>query len=215
MKDFHIRYGTPSSNHFPLGCVLDWSICDISMTQVENKEEVIKWNFENENLMKDFHAKINGKLMELKYTNCNVNDCSSNHCKEELDVYFNSITNIIREAGKLTFGSTMSRKFRTIPGWNDFVRQYHEEARLSFLLWRASGSPREGDVAERMRTTRARFKLALRECRANEERHKAEGLAAKLTARHMPSFWNEVKNVKGHNCKLTNTLDGISGEHNI
>ena len=48
--DCHIHYGKPSSNHFPLDCVLDWRICDVSMHKVD-RNEVIKWNFESEFIM--------------------------------------------------------------------------------------------------------------------------------------------------------------------
>ena len=66
-----------------------------------------------------------------------------------------------------------------------------------------------------MRATRAPFKLALREWRANEERLRAEALASKLTDANMKEYWSDIRKAKPRPCKLTNNLDGVSGEENI
>ena len=75
-----------------------------------------------------------------------------------------------------------------VPGWNIYVSELHDIARNEFLYWRANGSPREGPIAATMRTSRARFKLALRECKINEDRIKAEAMAAKMVAGDSAGF---------------------------
>ena len=81
------------------------------------------------------------------------------------------------------FGTKRSPKYTAVPGWNGVVREHHHSARDAFLAWRAAGSPREGDAAIRMRVTWAQFKLALRECRASEERLRTDSLAHKLACK--------------------------------
>ena len=97
--------------------------------------------------------------------------------------------------GSRVFGTTGNPRFESVPGWNDFVREFHDRARSSFLLWRASGSPREGDVADRMRRERAQFKLALRECRREEARLRDEALATKLASNDSKRFWRAVQEI--------------------
>ena len=161
LSECHIEYGTPTSNHFPLSYVLDLDVCSLNMYKPVGEEEVIKWSFDNENLVYRFYENLYRKLEELHVGDCNVYNCTLTAYFTKLDNCYQQITDLICEAGRRTFGSSHSRKFLTVPGWNDFVRQYHEQARHAFLLWRSCGSPREGDVAEMMRAARARFKLAL------------------------------------------------------
>ena len=96
------------------------------------------------------------------------------------------------EADEVVFGSTRKR-WRQVPGWNEFVRDAHHTAREAFLSWRAHGSPRQGHLAENMRHERARFKLALRWCRAHEQSLRAQSLADKLAAGDSTNFWRELK----------------------
>ena len=46
-------------------------------------------------------------------------------------------------------------------------------ARVCYLIWRNNSKPRHGPEYEDMKVSRARFQLALRECRRNEELMKA------------------------------------------
>ncbi len=59
-----------------------------------------------------------------------------------------------------------------------------------------------------LKLSRARFKLALRECRRDEELMKADAMANKLKHNDCAGFWKEVHT---HNCKkapISNIKDG-------
>ena len=56
-----------------------------------------------------------------------------------------------------------SRKFN-VPGWNDLVRDSHQTARETFLIWRSAGSPRHGPLYDLMKIKRAQFKRNKRHC---------------------------------------------------
>ena len=69
-----------------------------------------------------------------------------------------------------------------------YVRELHDIARSSYLVWRQSGKPR-GDVTEGdMRTSRLRFKYALRQCQNNDEIMRADALARSLYCKDSVSF---------------------------
>ena len=61
-----------------------------------------------------------------------------------------------------------SENVYNVPGWNDYVREKHSEARSAYLDWLMDGKHRFGFLFQRMQRTRATFKLALRYCRQNE-----------------------------------------------
>ena len=62
------------------------------------------------------------------------------------------------------------------------VRDSHQAARESFLIWRSAGSPRHGPLYDLMKIKRAQFKHNKRLCEKNAEALKAERLASKLSS---------------------------------
>ena len=83
-------------------------------------------------------------------------------------------------------------------------------SREAFLDWREVNSPRSGEAADNMRRARARFKLALRLCKSNEQEARAVALAEKFGEKDMKSFWNDIKSLNKNKPKLPTTVDGIS-----
>ena len=59
-------------------------------------------------------------------------------------------------------------KFRKIPGWNDYVQDFHNVARTNFLSWIDNGRPRCGGIFDNMKESRKQFKKALDFCKKNE-----------------------------------------------
>ena len=49
-------------------------------------------------------------------------------------------------------------KHAVVPGWNDKVKD-------AYLIWRAIGKPRQGDVFNSMKLSRTKFKHAIRKCK--------------------------------------------------
>lgn len=47
-----------------------------------------------------------------------------------------------------------------MPGWNEYVRELHAEAKEAFSSWVTSGKARHGPVCERKKLANARFKYA-------------------------------------------------------
>ena len=80
-----------------------------------------------------------------------------------------------------------------VPGWNDYVRDKHSEARCAYTEWMADGKPRFGLSFYRMQRTRASFKLALRYYRQNEEQLGADACASNLSDKNPVKFWQSVK----------------------
>ena len=84
----------------------------------------------------------------------------------------------------ITKCNCMSDEHNT-PGWNEYVKDAHSEARDAFKLWVQSIKPRQGDVFQSMKQSRARFKFKLRQCKREEARVRADILANDLVkAKH-------------------------------
>ena len=98
-----------------------------------------------------------------------------------------------------------------IPAWNEFVR----EAREAFLEWRASGGPRWGPLAERMRSIRSMLKFCLRWCKLHEQQLRAQSLAAKLASGDSFDFWCEVRAMSPGSHTLHLRVDQVVGEVDV
>ena len=57
-----------------------------------------------------------------------------------------------------------AKKFVPVPGWNQYCKELHAEARSSFLIWLRQGKIRYGSEYEQMKSTRKDFVNALKYC---------------------------------------------------
>lgn len=214
-KDYFIRYGTPTSDHFPMGCTFcpGWNM--IADNDAIN-EDRISWDFRDENKKLMFRQLLEYRLerFELLIPFCNGVDCVyDSHCLD-IEMFYSRLRKIILEVAESVFGRK-SRNRYVVPGWNVYVSEAHEEARRDFLYWRSVGSPREGPVAFVMRRSRSRFKLALRECKREESRMRAEALAAKMLAGNSSGFWHDIHNMCPQRSSRAGRIDNAIGDQEV
>ena len=148
---------------------------------------------------------------------CYDTACVCDEHKMELDVYFSSICYGLRKASIKSI-STTKYKCSTdfiVPGFNEYVRDLHDIARSFYLVWKQSGKPR-GDVTEGdMRTSRLRFKYALRQCQSNVEIMRADALARSLYCKDSVSFWKGVSGMNSSKVPLATKVGDSVGSKNI
>lgn len=85
------------------------------------------------------------------------------------------------------------RKFVSKPGWNDYVKEAHSEAREAFQSWQCNAKPRFGPICELIRRTMAHFKYCLRYCKSIESRARTDALAKKFLAKDPITFGRKLK----------------------
>ena len=67
-----------------------------------------------------------------------------------------------------------------------------------------------------MRSSKSRFKYALRAVKRSEEAIRADAMASNLLNNDYDSlFWTNVKKLNSSNAIISNLIDGTSGESNI
>ena len=64
-----------------------------------------------------------------------VNNTSIDRTYQKLNV-------VLNECGRAGFGTNSKRKVE-IPGWNERVKDAHEQYRNAFLQWRRENSPKQ------------------------------------------------------------------------
>ena len=86
-----------------------------------------------------------------------------------------------------------TKKFVPVPGWNDYVKEQHNIAINAFKWWNLNNKPLNGFIYHEMRTSRARFKYALRFTRNIEDTARADSLAKDLSDGTIAGFWDNVR----------------------
>ena len=141
--------------------------------------------------------------------------CTNAQHRDVLSRNWDTLSDSIVAVGKQIFGFR-SKNENVVPGWNRHIRDFYDASREAFLYWKSNGSPRNGPIAYAMRSARANFKYALRQCRAEENRMRADSLAEKLTLKDGgTSFWKDIRKLQPRNKKLPTSIDDKSGENSI
>ena len=72
--------------------------------------------------------------------------------------------------------------------------------------------PRHEPIYHAMRSSRARFKYALRQCRYNERQIASEKLANHMKDHELNDIWKDVRKHSKSKSALSNCIDGVTGE---
>ena len=214
-NDCTIDYGSAVSDHFPV--LFSFCFDGYIVREVQDAlERNIDWDFNSLEKRAIFVSLLEDHFrdFEIRFPVCDGLNCNYElHCRE-MDICYDQIRGIILSVAATVFGYK-KRKNHVVPGWNVYVSEFHEKARRDFLYWRSVGSPREGIIAFNMRASRARFKLALRECRREEARLRAEALATKMISGSSSLFWRDAKRFYPQKSTLAGKIDNAVGEHQI
>ena len=224
ISDLFILDKLPSSDHLPLCCTcrfeLDLELSDSSGVGVIVPSTNYQWCKASDAEIDNYRLRSQILLSEINIPDvvrCYNTACVCNEHKVQLDDYYSSICEALRKASIKSIPTSIFKcsSDYIVPGFNEYVRELHDIARSSYLVWRQSGKPR-GDVTEGdMRTSRLRFKYALRQCQNNDEIMRADALARSLYCKDSVSFWKGVRGVNCNNIPLTTKVGDVVGSKNI
>ena len=102
-----------------------------------------------------------------------------------------------------------------IPGWNDFVKDLHEEALFWHCAWVNQGRPHQGDFFEARKQTRARYHLAVRRCKSDEDKIRMEKMAEAMLKNDSRNFWLEAKKFRGGTKSFPRKVDDARCQKDI
>ena len=102
-----------------------------------------------------------------------------------------------------------------VPGYNDYAKELHCEARTAYIAWKRAGRPRTRVFCSDMRTSRFCFKYTLRLCKRNELSMRANAHAKSLLDKGMVSFWKGIRKENNSRVPITAMVDDCVGEKDI
>ena len=208
-----IDYGVSVSDHFPVTCI----VSNISRVhEIDNVDETLRvnWKFTDVHETERFFTYLDELLCDVSVNlpQCfNEENCNNRVHLNNIETFYKNIMTKIILAGLSVFGRVRAKTHSNVPGWTERVSSLHSEARRQFLCWRRAGSPRVGELAQNMRGSRARFKLALRRCRQEEDKIRSDKLARKLLNGECRDFWKGIKSLCPNKVSLPGRVDNAHG----
>ena len=218
--DVAVKYETTLYDHFPLIFFLEVTF---GVPFVNNKSalirEFINWNKMSATDKMLISKSIDEEISKIQLCDhdifmCYDMNCNNSSHKGVLDELFSNIKMIILKSTE-KFRVINEGKFRVVPGWNEYVKNFHLIARKHFLFWKDNGRPKFGKVYEDMKTSRSDFRAALSSCKANERECRNEKLLNNIKNKNYKEFWSDVQNTYKHNDPQVTEIDGICTSDDI
>ena len=160
------------------------------------------------------------KLLASVNFNVAAVKCKDKLCKKhnaEISQLYHKVISACAMAADKCIPSTgsVNGSKKCIPGWNQYVSNEKQESLYWHRCWREAGCPRNGDLAEMMRITRARYHKAVKYVKKNRDKIRMEKMAASIAENRHRDFWNEVRKIKGRDNYLPACVDGVNTDNEI
>ena len=210
-----VCYHLGTHDHIPLCIDLSWATIPASWGSHDATITKLDWSRLSTSDLQHYAELTDEFLAEIPMPSVNCVSCDPNcavatHC-QELSKFYNDIIAAINKASEVAFSTIKNCRYRCQPGWSEFVADYYDASREAFLLWSANGKPRQGELFESMKTTRARFKYAMRFIKRNENSLRSDAIAKKFASVNPLSFWKEIRKTTAYKVPLPNNIDGVTG----
>ena len=207
------------SDHRPIRIIVNLSgilRCNNNDAPVESRK--IQWSKMTNDSLNSYkrQVEINLDNIDIPQSVIYLDETEQTVIMNNITSYYGDIVNCLMSASdNLYTALSNNRPSRNIPGWNEFVREYHIMAKDAYYVWILNNCPRQGALHHAMCVTRSRFKYALRFCKQNEKNIIKNKLAASLSNKDSKSFWHEVR--KQSNCRnsTSSNIEGVSGDQEI
>ncbi len=208
-----------TSDHLPICMVLNFDCTHSQQTNKRNRRAKIIWSELSSKDVEDYRDKCDNSLSDILSDTasmiCNDMECSKQEHKDSIGGIYTSIVKALHSASS-HLSPKQRGNFKPTPGWNEYVREAHSDARDAFILWQDQSKPRCGHIYELMARTRAEFKRCLRHCKANESKARADALARKFLAKDKLSFWNDIRKInRSRTSDNAMTIEDVNGDENI
>ena len=148
ISDVKILRQFQTSDHFPLCISINVPSVPQFDVDCDNSARVCKWLLADEHCRASYNMEtdmlLNDIVIPADLLYCS--DCHCNNLQHHTDIdtlYCNLVTSLNHAADKFIPHSGNSNA-HNIPGWNEFVKAAHDEARRAFKLWASVSKPKQG-----------------------------------------------------------------------
>ena len=198
ISNLFVNYDIALYDHFPLYFNLKFELaCNHREEDINvSRDEFVDWKkigkADKDLISHKLDGLLNGlNLINDEVLNCQVIGCKNRDHRKRLDKIFFLLKRVLTESTS-DFRFTRNRKYKTIPGWNDHVKELYSIARKHFMQWRSNGKPLNGPALDDMKYSRICFRSALKNCKTNEEEIKNKKMVENLLNKNYRDFWRDA-----------------------
>ena len=154
---------------------------------------------------------IEERLLKIHVPNC-ITECRNVHCRdkdhvvEAIDLHMCTFLGCINDSVKDCLPQTSGRNKKSIPGRNDDVKPFREEAMFWHSLWISAGKPINNTLHNVMKKTRNVYHYQIRKCRKAVEALKRDKLL-NACINGEGDIFNELKKLRMVSRTVSKTMD--------
>ena len=210
-----------TSDHLPLcfSISIDNMHVPIIPTDSTSRDSLISYNWygASDVNLSNYNSCTRAELAKIKLPfdalQCENVDCTSH--RKDIDLFYYNIINTLINCTKRCIPVLKLHENNYIAGWNEHVSYYYNISRIEFKWWVSNNRPRQGSIYHAMRSSRARFKYALRQCKLDERLIVSEKLADHMKNHEINDFWKDIRKHSKSKSALSNCIDRVTGENAI
>ena len=210
-----------TSDHLPLcfSISIDNMHVPIIPADSTSRDSLISYNWygASDVNLSNYNSCTRAELAKIKLPfdalQCENVDCTSH--RKDIDLFYYNINNTLINCTKRCIPVLKLHENNYIAGWNEHVSYYYNISRIEFKWWVSNNRPRQGSIYHAMRSSRAQFKYALRQCKLDERLIVSEKLADHMKNHEINDFLKDIRKHSKSKSVLSNCIDGVTGENAI
>ena len=205
------------SDHSPLLLQMNLDIKYLT-TKFRINSPSISWSKSTKDQLYRYQMEIDKQidLIELDFEPFGCMDVKCKLHTDQINKWYSEIVRILLNASQNTLQMTgKKQKPKTVPGWNEYVKPKLETSLLWHNYWKECGRPRNGEVADMMRRTRAQYHHAVKYVHRECDNIRNDKMAEAIACNKKRNLWKEVHSMNNAKKQLPNVIDGEVGDKNI
>lgn len=170
------------SDHRPIVLSLDLVMNDQLFAEVNRSKTFYKTRWDKGNI-NEFYCISREMLSAVPFLELNNFVCDI----DKLNIYYDHIVNSLLTAEQLTIPRIPCSALK--PFWNDHLDELKHKSLFWHYMWCSANKPNSGIVFQLKRSTKLKYKLAIRQAFAIYENRFDDDLGNHFVNKKMPEFW--------------------------
>ena len=147
----------------------------------------------------NYQTTLNNNLSSLQLPrdciNCTDYCCTDYSHIASIQAFHDSLIESCLETSKVI---SVTKSPKNIPGLNEHVERHKQTSQFWHFTWKECGSPRNGEIAQIMRSTRSRYHYAIRFVKKSEEIVRKNAMAHCISENKYRDLWKKVHKVRSN-----------------
>ena len=207
-----------ASNHntIHLSFKCDFNALNTSDRQFDSNK--IAWHKVTDNDIDEYKNSLDSLIDKIQLPNdviyCNDVNCKCKTHMTQIDELCYNLVEACLVAGNECFPK-VSPPGKCLPGWNEHVKPFRQDALFWHAVWVSSGRPSVGVLASIMRNTRSKYHRAIKDIKKHKEQKRFEYMAEAFRSNENRHLWSEIKRMQVSNKTQANCMDGHTRDKDI